>query len=226
MFATLSLSFLPLLAAIAKAHRPHIDDGTHTSMSNAWTWPDTNYARDYMMNFECPSSAIFTKVYINDTKPHTFDLGVPNITSIYDFRPTLWIVGKTLSIPPEYNKDDVSKHNTASTEVPGFKPYVPQGFTTLEYPSEGSDLWHGGGEASVGISFYTYLSVNVTVEEPGDVWAIVQPTENRRARVFMTLGHNEQRGDEEGESNQLDMKAWHSPTSWPTIGWKCEPWDI
>ncbi len=67
-------------------------------------------------------------------------------------------------------------------------PRVPRGFTAFEFPTEGSPNFLGFTERSSGISGYALLSANVTLSGLGDVYFAMQPVENRRGRVFISLG--------------------------------------
>ncbi|KAI5284051.1 hypothetical protein KEM54_001621 [Ascosphaera aggregata] len=221
-FSTLIAGALPALFSLASAHIPHFDDGSHTMMSNAWTWPDNKISRYYMMEFDCPSKVTYTKVHINDTStPLAMSMGIPNVTTIQDYRPSVWVIGKNLVKPKEYT--DVDADETAAPLSPIPAPPVPRGFTAVEYPSQGSSYWWGMEHG--GTSFWVFLRWNITVSKPGDVWVAVQPTEHRRARAWLAMGRTERpQMNETGRSTPLELEAFHRP--WPRLGESCKPWTM
>lgn len=206
----------------AQAHRPHLDDGTHGSIASAWEWPDSNIARVYMTYFDCPSEAVWTKINITDaSEPLLVGVGIPNATTLFDYRPSLWAMGKTLNTPPNYQAD--SSRNLAASQV-AKAPRVPRGFNAVEYPSEGSTVFQPFAENGGGISGVAFLRANVTVSAPGLVYLVLQPLENRRARAWLSMGHDETPANETGRASNVDMNAFFSATSIPRLGSYCEPW--
>lgn len=83
--ALLGRASILLLLAVSgtQAHRPHLDDGTHTSLSTSWVWPDTSIARILMTTQDCPSAAVWTKVAItNISATVAVSVGIPNATTL------------------------------------------------------------------------------------------------------------------------------------------------
>lgn len=215
-----ALSFVPL----ALAHIPHLDDGTHVSIATAWPFPDPVITRVLMLSFDCPSVATYSKVSLNDSSvPLTVGIGIPNITALYDYRPSLWAIGKTVVTPPEYQTDTVRDASGIPNSA-AFKPVVPRGFNAVEYPTEGSGIFAGFREESSGISGFGTLSINVTISEPGDVYLVLQPLEHRRGRAFISIGTAETATPEEGSADELQEGAWFAGNTTPRMGMSCVPW--
>ena len=218
---------LLLLAATSGvgAHRPHLDNGLHTSVSSAWEWPDTTIARILMTTQDCPSAAVYTKVTITNTSTSVaVSLGIPNVTTLYDYRPSLWFMGRTLVTPKGYQTDSDRCQQGLAINATGFRPRVPRGFTALEYASAGSGVFRGFSESDL-ISGYALLSANITVSAPGEVYVVLQPNEHRRARVWLAIGHEETPDpNEPGHAIEVDEHAWFSATSTPLLGSVCPSW--
>ncbi|KAL2417809.1 hypothetical protein ABEF95_005029 [Exophiala dermatitidis] len=213
---------VPCFIMGALAHRPHVDDGTHTSIANAWEFPDTTIARVYLTYFDCPSVAVWTKVNItNTTAPLTVGVGIPNATAQLDYRPSLWAIGQNLIIPDDYQND--SDRNVGVSQV-AKGPRVPRGYTAIEYPSEGSTVWQPFREEAHDESGYGFLRAKIQVSQPGMVYLVLQPLENRRARAFISMGTDETAAKEAGSPKDVDYLAWFSETSLPRLGEYCEPW--
>ncbi|KAL6250157.1 hypothetical protein RBB50_002458 [Rhinocladiella similis] len=220
-----AILLLLLSISVTEAHRPHLDDGTHVSITNAWEWPDTSIARILMTTQECPSLPVYTKITItNVSAPVAVSIGIPNITTLYDYRPSLWFIGKSVIIPETYQTDsDICKHGLLPNAT-GLQPRVPRGFNAVEYPAEASKLFRGFSESDL-ISGYAILGANVTVSAPGEVFVVLQPTEHRRARTWLAIGRDETPDPNEvGRASEVDEHAWFSSTSTPLLGSMCVPW--
>lgn len=206
----------------ALAHRPHLDNGTHTSITTAWTFPDTTITRIWLLTFDCPSEAVYGKVTITDPSvPLTVGMGIPNETALFDYRPSLWAVGKTVVVPDSYKTERAASSSSGLAE--SVQPHIPYNFNAVEFPSEGNNIFKGHGENGEVIR-YDLLLVNITVSAPGDVYLVLQPQENRRARAYITVGTDENHDAEPGSASEVDVNAWYSSTSWPRMGWTCERW--
>lgn len=218
-------ALLPLLVSLTAAHRPILDDGTHTSISAAYQFPDAQYARRYMVSFECPSSIVYTQVYLNETdSPQRIELEIPDIPALKDFRPTLWIAGKTLNVPDDYENQTANQRSGLPLHDESFLPIIPRDLTALEYASAASGTFKQGGSESAGVLFHTVVAVNVSVSAPGNVYFIVQPTEHRLGRAVVAFGVDETEGSEMGEISAQDRAEWYQAKIWPTIGKKCVRW--
>ncbi|UKZ81572.1 hypothetical protein TrVFT333_009344 [Trichoderma virens FT-333] len=188
LFIGLFFSFL--LVGTGFAHVPFLDDGSHDSITTAWEFPDPVETRLLMVSFDCPSTASYSKVLINDTSLYlVVTLGIPNITSLYSYRPSLWAIGKNVSIPSTYETDSLSQ--IGLSQSPTFKPSVPRGLNAVEYPTEDTGIFLPFTEAATGMSGFGLLQANITLSGPGTVYFALQPIEHRRGRIFMALGYNE-----------------------------------
>ena len=211
-------------AHLALAHIPHLDDGTHVTIATAWAFPDAVTTRVLMFSFDCPSTATYAKVYLNDSSvPLTVGVGIPNITALYDYRPSLWAIGTTIVSPPGYQTDADRTGAGIPSSSSVFQPVVPRGLKAVEYPSAASEVFAGFQESSSGISGFGLLSVNVTVSAPGTVYLVMQPLENRRARAFISIGTEETATPEPGSSSELQEQAWFTDGVDPTMGALCAP---
>ncbi|KIX00636.1 uncharacterized protein Z518_09701 [Rhinocladiella mackenziei CBS 650.93] len=168
---------------------------------------------------------VYTKITIsNISKPVDVSLGIPNATTLYDYRPSLWFIGKSVVAPKGYQTESDRCGQGFTINKIGLQPNVPRGFTAVEYPSEGTDIFRGFSESDL-ISGYALLSANITVSAPGDVYVVLQPNEYRRARTWLAIGHDETPDpNEKGLAGEVDEQAWFSPTSTPLPGSACQPW--
>ncbi len=79
------LTTVVAFAASASGHVPFLDDGTHTSLTTAWKFPDALQTRFLMLTFDCPSVTSWSKVTITEETPWiAVGVGLPNITALYD----------------------------------------------------------------------------------------------------------------------------------------------
>lgn len=128
--------------------------------------------------------------------------------------------------PEGYQTDSDRCQQGLAINETGLQPRVPRGFTAVEYPSEGSGIFRGFNESDL-ISGYAFLSANITVSAPGDVYVVLQPNEHRRARTWLAIGHNETADPNEvGLASEVDEHAWFSATSTPLLGSACVPWGV
>ncbi|KAL6823622.1 hypothetical protein V8C40DRAFT_248486 [Trichoderma camerunense] len=219
----ISILFSFLLASTGFAHVPFLDDGSHDSITTAWEFPDPVETRLLMVSFDCPSTTSYSKVLINDTSSYlVVTLGIPNITSLYSYRPSLWAIGKNVSIPSTYETDSLSQIGIAQSSL--FKPAVPRGLNAVEYPTEDTGAFVPFTEAATGMAGFGLLQANITLSGPGTVYFALQPIEHRRGRIFMALGYNETTESEPGSADKLQMQAWFSEESSPRIGQRCISW--
>jgi hypothetical protein len=208
-----------LLATSASGHVPFMDDGSHTSFATAWSFPDALQTRFLMLSFDCPSVTTWSKVTIQEETPWiAIGVGLPNITSLHDYRPSLWIVGQNITVPATYQAAAGLGADL------GLLPRVPRGFAAIEFPTEGSPTFVGFAERSSGISGYALLSANVTLTGVGDVYFAVQPLEHRRGRAFISLGSNETAAPMPGSADEITVQAWFSEAASPRVGQACTPW--
>ncbi|KAI5309260.1 hypothetical protein KEM55_003666 [Ascosphaera atra] len=213
-FLSVFAGALPALLSLTNAHLLHLDDGTHSQMSSAWRWPDPIAMREYMMEFGCPSKTVYTRFRINDTsRPYAMAIGVPDIDTIYDYRPNVWVIGEHLVKPDGYKPDPSADKNP----IP--PPQVPAGWNAVEYSSMGSDYWYNATHTHTS---FTFMRWNVTVDQPGDVFVAVQPTEHRIARAWLVLGNKHKHMKEKGLIDKDTLHQFYSP--WPRMGKTCEPW--
>lgn len=220
----MNILFTALLVRTGFAHVPFLDDGSHDSLTTAWEFPDSVETRLLMVSFDCPSTTTYSKVVINDTASYLLvTLGIPNITSLYSYRPSLWAIGKNVSIPLTYDTD-ASLGQMGLTQSPEFKPVVPRGLNAVEYPTVDSGIFLPFTEAATGMSGYGLLQANITLSGPGTVYFALQPIEHRHGRFFMALGYNETTESETGSADKLQMQAWFSEEASPRVGQRCIPW--
>lgn len=218
------LACVPFLLGSTIAHILHLDDGTHTSLATAWEFENDVTTRVFLASFDCPSTAVYAKVDINNTWA-VIGVGLPNVTSLYDYRPSLWAIGKTVLSPKDY-QTDVARQSMGITTRGSFMPNVPRGFNAVEYPTEGTPLFQPFDEEDSGISGYGLIGANVTLSEPGEVYLVLQPLEHRRARAFISLGTNETAAPETGSASEDEVVAWFGETTIPRTGWTCVPWSV
>jgi hypothetical protein len=121
------------------SHIPYIDDGTHLSAATAWSIPDAINTRVIALSFDCPSVATWSKVNVNDASaPLPVGIGIPNITALADYRPSLWAIGKTAVAPEGYQTDNVREE---------FRIPSNPDFKAIEYLTEGSGIFSGFADA-------------------------------------------------------------------------------
>ena len=214
---------LSALAAGAFAHRTHIDDGTHLSIATAWEFPDPLVTRALLISFDCPSVASYSMVMLNESTSIAIGVGIPNITALHDYKPSLWAIGKNVVTPEGYQTDS-DRQSTGIPEDTTFQPNIPRGFNAVEYPSAGNGVFVGFSEGDDGVAGYGILSANVTVSGPGEVYFALQPKDNRKGRAFISMGVNEDHNDEPGSTNELDRNGWFKDGVTPGVGNKCIPW--
>ncbi|KAJ9145028.1 hypothetical protein NKR23_g5541 [Pleurostoma richardsiae] len=222
---TSSFAFLAatiLFAGFATSHVAYLDHGSHDSLTNAWVFPDDFDTRFLMINFDCPSAASYMKVTVNSTSL-TVGVGIPNITTITDYRPSLWVLAKNLTVPDSYQTDAVREQTGIGGPDP-FRPVVPRGFNAVEYPTEGTSRINPFAEDGGEISGFNLLGVRVNLTSPGDVYLVLQPRENRRGRAYVAVGTNETAAAQPGSASDTEMRAWFSETATPRLGERCIPW--
>ena len=204
------------------AHVAYLDHGYHNSLTNAWEFPDDVDTRFLMINFDCPSEASYMKVVTNGTTLGV-GVGIPNITAITDYRPSLWVIGKNLTIPDSY-QTDAAREQTGIGAGDTFQPVIPRGFTAIEISTEGTSSIHPFAEDGGEISGFNILGSRITLSAPGEVFLVLQPKENRRARAYVAVGTHETAVAQPGSASDIEMRAWFSESATPRIGERCVPW--
>ncbi|OAA58125.1 hypothetical protein SPI_07010 [Niveomyces insectorum RCEF 264] len=224
-FSFLSLC---LFAVGVLGHIPHIDNGSHESLSTAWEFPETNKTRVLLVTFQCPSVVAYSKVTVNDLEEDPYlviGVGIPNVTTVYDFRPSLWVIGANVTTPPGYQTDaEREQAGVPSGASSAFLPEVPRGFNAVEFPTASSDVffhWAEEGGAVAGVGF---IEANITLSGPGDVYFALQPSENRLAKAYIALGKVETAEPEPGSASEVDTEAWFTSVSYPKMGQRCVAW--
>lgn len=204
---------LLFLAATALAHIPFMDDGTHISYSSAFEYTDEDTARTLNINFDCPSLPVYTKVEMQNETTFILKYGMTNDTEILDYRPAVWVIGKTVSVPEEW------ENSTDGYDAVN----VPVGFNSYRIDTTAEDLISiAEGE---GLTFAILGKTSVNVTEPADVFLVVEPTEQRRSRFWLGVGKTEldvEDTDEDGQASDLTLEAFHEPETFPRLGWYCQ----
>lgn len=180
------------------AHIPFLDDGSHISFDSAFSFSDEIVARTLNIDFNCTSPPSYSKVEVRNSTSFHVGVGIPDIPSLYDVKPDLWVIGKSV-VPSEKYTDTISDSQVI----------IPPGYTGYKVKSQDSGLFIKFGEESAHIEGVILLGVTVNVTQSGPVYLVI---ENPwvASRVWLAVGTKEEPNKlEVGEASTAEVEYWY-----------------
>lgn len=196
-------SALLCASAAARAHLPIFIAEPHPDPERALRLPDIVISRAFYAEVPCPNRPLWMTFQAEKGEELSVQLGLPVMDELRDFRPSLALLGPGL--PPLRGLPIEAPGNLGARVFSTREVEEPRSF---HEPYSDTDSW-------------ILLEERITLPAQGQYYLIVWSEQDRRARLWVATGREEQIEPADVARALPRVKAFHDPATAPGIGAGC-----